>query len=87
MNSVLKGPIVAYNTRQHCFIFFLKIERDIQREKEKLEVKSTVVINVVLFPERWSVGVSLSESIRNLRCYHYSHTSNTYQPYSSLFVK
>jgi len=48
-NSILKVHIVAYNARQYCFIFLLKNEGDVQREKEHFEVKSTVVTNAAVF--------------------------------------
>ena len=88
-NSMLKVPIVPYNARQYCFNFLLKNERDVQREKYNFEVKSTVQSSMLqFFPVRLSVGVSLSkESIRKLRGYHYSNTSNMYQPFSLLFVR
>ena len=51
INSILKVPFAAYNTRQYCFIFLHKNERDIYKGKKKtFEFKSTVVINVVIFP-------------------------------------
>ena len=49
-NSMLKVPIVPYNARKYCFIFLLKNERDVQRKKYNFELKSTVVINVVVLP-------------------------------------
>ena len=49
-NSFLKVPIVPYNTRHYCSIFLLRSERGIQRDKLNFEIKSTVVINVVILP-------------------------------------
>ena len=49
-DSILKVPIVAYIARQYCFIFLLKNKRYVQRENLKLELKSTLVINVVVLP-------------------------------------
>ena len=32
-DSILKVPIATYNARQYYYIFLLKNERDVQREK------------------------------------------------------
>ena len=55
-----KITIVAYNARQNCFLF-LKIEIDIQ--KENFGLKSTAVINIVVFPrevEWWCKFVQIN---------------------------
>ena len=50
--SNLKVFIIAYNARYYCFIFLLKNERDVKRVKLNFDLKSIVVTNVVVLPNK-----------------------------------
>ena len=70
------------------FVSIAKHHQDIRKDKEPPVIIDADNVDPIPtcyqycnYPQRLSVGVSLSKSRRKLRSYHYSNTSNTNQPY------